>query len=210
MKKKIITFINKKLSKPYSYPFIMHKDEKLLLKKYLRNSKFHLEFGIGGSTIFSLIESNAQIFAVDSDKKWIDFMTSYKIIKKNLQKRLFVYYENIGATKSWGFPIDNENKALFSNFSKNIFNKIESNKITSVLVDGRFRVACTLQTLLNCTNKNLVIIIHDYSLRDEYKIVENFLIPIENTNTLYVFKSKENIDFDELKKCYELYKNIPN
>ena len=78
-----------------------------------------------------------------------------------------------------------------------------------ILVDGRFRVACTLQSILNCqNNKNLKILIHDYSFRDEYQIVEKYLNRDESINSLYVFSIKEQIDKDDLVKDYELFKNV--
>lgn len=205
----IVTWVNKKRSIPKIYPFIMHDDEKELFKKYIKNSINYLEFGLGGSTIFSLINSNANVTSVDTNQDWISFMTSYKFIKNNLNKRLRIHYIDIGPTKSWGYPVNENNNENFYKFSSEIFNITDPSIYDLILIDGRFRIACTLQSILNChKNNNLKILIHDYSFRDEYKIVERYLTIDEFTNSLYVFSIKKSIDIEKLKKDYELNKNI--
>lgn len=205
----LVTWINQKRSIPKTYPFIMHEDEKELLKKYVQNATNYLEFGLGGSTIFSLINSDANIISIDTNKDWISFMKSYKFIKNNLDKRLSIYYIDIGPTKGWGYPVDESKNENFHKFSSEIFKLTDPSIYDLILVDGRFRVACTLQSILNCqNNKNLKILIHDYSFRDEYKVVEKYLNRDESINSLYVFSIKEQIDKDDLVKGYELFKNI--
>ena len=60
--KKIIKKIDQSLAKPHFYSFIMSKDERSLFDKNVVDSKNYLEFGMGGSTIRTLIKSNANIF----------------------------------------------------------------------------------------------------------------------------------------------------
>src|SRR5690625_6965515 len=91
----LVTWVNQKRSIPKTYPFIMHDDEKELFKKYIRNSVNYLEFGLGGSTIFSLINSNANVTSIDTNKDWISFMNSYKFIKNNLNHKLYINYIEI-------------------------------------------------------------------------------------------------------------------
>jgi len=201
------TFLNQRKSIPNDYPFVMYSEEKELLKKYLSNAQNYLEFGTGGSTLFSLINSSVNITSVDTNLPWISFIKKYKIIKDNLGNRLHIHFIDIGPTKYWGYPVNQEYKEKFPNFSSEIFEK--ESDFDLVLVDGRFRVACTLQTILHSTeNKNPIIMIHDYSLRNEYKVVENFLDLVEKEKTLFIFKLKENINIDEVRKYYEDYKYI--
>ncbi|MFA7617125.1 MAG: hypothetical protein WBF83_08000 [Moheibacter sp.] len=211
IKKKLRKFeiwIDQKRKIPKVYPFIMHNDEKVLFQKYIRNSKNYLEFGLGGSTIFTVLHSDANITSVDTNKEWINFMKGYRLIREESDKRLRVVFINIGETKSWGFPVDETDSKNFYKFSSEIFELTDASVYDLILVDGRFRVACALQSVLNCqNNKDLKILIHDYSFRDEYKIVEKYLDNIESVNSLYVFKVKDEIDENELKKDYEKYKN---
>lgn len=211
--KKIIhnikTYFDQKRNIPKEYPFIMYDEEKFLLKKYLSNSNQYLEFGTGGSTIFSLINSLAKITSVDTNKAWLAFMNKYKIIRKNNNERLEILYVDIGKTKAWGYPVSEKDKNKFENFSREIFQNRDNSKYDLILIDGRFRVACTLQSIINCyENENLFLLIHDYSLRENYKIVENFLDIVEYEKTLFVFKVKPNIDLNILEELYDKYKYI--
>lgn len=194
---------------PKEYPFVMYEEEKVLLKKYLKNSRKYLEFGLGGSTLFALINSNANIVSIDTNESWINFMKKYKIVKQNLGQRLEINYINIGPTKGWGFPVDDAHKEKFPDFSGKIFSMIDPSEFDVVLVDGRFRVACVLQTIINFKEfPQIKILVHDYSLREDYKIIEKYLDIVENEKTLYVFKLKNDLDLNQVQEDYDIYKYI--
>ena len=74
-------------------------------------------------------------------------------------------------------------------------------------MDGRFRVACFLTSLLNA-NKDSIIIFDDYILRPEYHIVEIFEKPIENDNRQAVFKVTGNYDSKKLKLFIEKFEFV--
>ena len=82
-----------------------------------------------------------------------------------------------------------------------------------VLVDGRFRVASTLETIKR-VDDNCFILIHDYRQPNNthrgYEFVEKYLDIIEFKDNLYVFKKKQNINFMELEMDLEKYNTIPN
>lgn len=203
------TFINQKRKIPKEYPFVMYPEEKVLLKKYLSQSNDYLEFGTGGSTLFSLINSNVNITSIDTNKPWISFIKKYRIIRNNLGKRLNIHFVDIGPTKYWGYPVNEDSREKFPDFSSKIFQINPEQNYDLALIDGRFRVACTMQVILNCRkNENLKILIHDYSLREEYKIVEKFLDVLEKEKTLFVFRIKENVNPEEVAEYYEKYKYI--
>lgn len=211
LREKISTAWNQQLRKPKKYPFVMYEEEKLLLKKYLLLSKKYLEFGLGGSTIFALIETNVEIVSVDTNVGWINFIKKYRIIKNNLHKRLQIFYVDIGPTRSWGYPQGEASRDKFPDFSTKIFESVDCNEIDLVLVDARFRVACVLQTILHGhTNPELKILVHDYSIREDYKIVEKFLDIVETSRTLFVFSIKKDVDLEAVKSVYENYKYIPD
>lgn len=208
--KKYKTFQDMKLAIPKIYPFVMHQDEKELFKKYIQKSHNYLEFGLGGSTIFSLINSKCAIYCVDSNQQWLDFMNKYAIIKEHSTNRLRIFLEDIGPTKDWGYPVDDSHKELFPNFSKNVFDQIPIKDIDLILIDGRFRVACTLMSIIQCyeNRTNVHLMIHDYHLRPNYKLVEKFLDKVDGVNSLFVFKIKDNINLNEVWQCYDNHQYI--
>lgn len=207
--KRIKIYLNQKKSIPSSYPFVMYDEEKELFKRYISNSKNYLEFGLGGSTIFTLINSKEKITSVDTNIEWINFVEKYKIIKQSIPHRLKIVHINIGPTKSWGFPVNDDHQDKFEDFSKKIFEMHKDEKYDFILVDGRFRVACALQAIINqLDNDELFIGVHDYSIRTEYSILEKFMDIVEFSKTLYVFKIKPQLDVNELQEVYEQYKLV--
>jgi hypothetical protein len=207
--KKIVKKLDQSLAHPYFYSFIMSKEEKKMFDKYISKSNNYLEFGMGGSTIRTLLKSDANISSLDSSTVWLDMMREYRIIRNNEGKRLTLFHENIGQTGSWGFPTSEDSKDLFPNYSSSIFDKMNARIIDTTLIDGRFRVACTLKTILECySNKNLRILIHDFWNREKYHIVLQYLDVLDKTDTLGVFSIKKDVALDSVEKDYEKYKFI--
>ena len=145
-----LIYIDKHSYIPFFHPFRMTKDEKKLFDDVIRNSKFYLEFGAGGSTFRSLRKSNAIVFSVDSSLEWIKLMEEYVFIKRmQNKKRLKLIHVDIGKTGLWGHPLDAESKELFPSFSSKVFGMLKQDvNLDTILIDGRFRVACTLKAII--------------------------------------------------------------
>ncbi|MEI0489731.1 hypothetical protein [Brachyspira pulli] len=193
-------------------PILMTEDERELFVKSISESKEYLEFGSGGSTFIALKTTKANITSVESDIDWINHMRDNKTIFEEEQFcRLKFVHIDVGEISAMGMPKDKSKIENYPKYSEEIFEILDQNKIDkidTVLIDGRFRVACALNTILNC-NKNTKIIIHDFFNREEYHVVLNYLDTVEKANTLGVFKIKENINKDEINKLIEQYKYNP-
>lgn len=188
-------------------------NEKKLFEKHLKQTKNYLEFGAGDSTFFVLKNTNANIQSVESDKKFIKRMCKFNGIKKlNDKSRLVFHYIDIGRTRNFGRPKDASGYARYPNYSQAIFKILDKKhieNIDTVLIDGRFRVACLLSILLNC-NKNTKVMIHDFFNRNEYHIVLDFIDVVEQVDSLGIFKIKGNIDFDRVNNLLKEYQYIFN
>jgi hypothetical protein len=196
---------------PSFYSFIMSKAEVELFDRTIINSKAYLEFGMGGSTFRALQKSKAKIYSIDSSRDWIKQMRKYLYIRYMEWGRLKLFHTYIGPTKEWGVPTGDEFRDSFPNYSARIFKLIEKESIDTVLVDGRFRVACTLKTILEChNNASLKILIHDFWNRAQYHIVLKYLIAVSRADTLGVFEIKKDIDLDQVKQDYDNYKFNPS
>lgn len=192
---------------PVFYSFVMSEKEILLFDNTIRNSKVYLEFGTGGSTLRTLQNSQAKIYSVDSDLNWIRSMQRYWLIKYHKNRRLHFFHVDIGPTREWGYPVGEDSRKIFPDYSSSVFNSVEKDKIDTVLIDGRFRIACTLKTILEChANKNLVILIHDFWNRPAYSILLKYIREIAAADTLGVFKLRDNLNLNFIKEDYELYK----
>ena len=182
------------------------KKERYFFTVLLTKCKKYLEFGMGGSTLLSFITPNIEkIVSVESDLKWINSIRNFKNLKQEEGKRIILEYIDVGKTSRWGVPLSDEKKENFINYSKQVFKKYE-NDYDLVFIDGIFRVACALQTILNC-KPDTKIIIHDFNYKYFYHILYKYLDVIYSIDTIVLFSIKEDIDIEEIKIDYEKYKN---
>ena len=163
-----------------------------LFKKYLEKSRIYGEYGVGVSTLFANRYKNKHTIAVDSDKNWILNIKNNSFDSKNLE----IIHIDLGKLKTWGTPQGYEYRHNFKKYLNTIWEK--SFKPDLVLVDGRFRVACFLTSLLYA-DEGSIIIFDDYTLRPEYHIVEFFEKPIEINQRQAVFQVSGNYDSKELQ-----------
>jgi hypothetical protein len=203
----IVKKVDKYSPRPNFYSFVMSEKEILLFDKTITNSKVYLEFGTGGGTLRTLLNSSAKIYSVDSDLNCIRSMQRYWLIKYHKNRRLHFFHVDIEPTRELGCPIDEDSRKIFPDYSSSVFSSIEKKEIDTVLIDGRFRIACALRTILEChANKNLVILIHDFWNRPAYFILLKYIREIAVADTLGVFKLRDNINLNFIKEDYELYK----
>ena len=79
------------------------------------------------------------------------------------------------------------------------------------LIDGRFRVACTLKLILEChKNSDLKILIHDFWDREEYHVVLRYLDIVDKADTIGLFSIKEPVDLESVRTDYGAYKVNPS
>ena len=208
--RKIVKEIDKKLPIAMFYTFSMSPKEKILFEKEIKNSLVYLEFGMGGSTFRVLHKSKAIVYAIDSSTEWISLMREYKQIKNMERKgRLSLFHIDIGPIGEWGKPINNDHKEKFPNYSSDIFNLVDKESIDTVLIDGRFRVACALKTIMECyQNEKLKVLIHDFWNRDQYQVLLKYFDVIDQVDSLGVFRIKDKIDLNSVMLDYELFKNF--
>jgi hypothetical protein len=196
---------------PLFYPFIMSKQEKVVFDDVISRSSHYLEFGLGGSSLRAIQRSKAQIYTVESSAEWVDKMNKYLLLRYMENKRIFIHIVNIGPTTDWGYPKSDNDKQLFQAYSSRIFESINIKLIDLVFIDGRFRVACILKTILSCyQNDGLKILIHDFWNREYYHIVLKYLQVVKQVDTIGLFTIKNNIDLKSVQKDYETYKFNPD
>lgn len=206
--KKAIQIFNRYSPHPSLCPIILSHNEINLFDDTIKDSLHYLEFGMGGSTLRAIQKSKAKIYTVESSFDWIYKMRRYLIIRfYELVGRLKVFYVNIGPTSDWGFPIGDKYHHLFPDYSSTVFAQIDKSLIDTVFIDGRFRVACVLKTILEChKNNRLTILIHDYQ-RENYHIAEKYLEIVSSSDTLFTFRLKKDIELDLVRLDYESFKN---
>lgn len=187
----------------------MTKDEMKLLHSYIDSSNHYLEFGSGESTIYaSNVPTIKTIDSVESSDIFINENLKPNAVIANAISagKLVFHIIDIGETTAWGLPINESKRHLWPNYSLSIFSQKSNHDL--VLVDGRFRVACTLNCILN-TPENCKIIIHDFWKRPAYHIVLEYLDVQNRFDTLGVFTRKRDIDSGDLQALIKEYQYLP-
>lgn len=182
-----------------------------VLHKRLSASKSYLEYGAGASTITAAQSSNlSRIDCVESSAQFIDerVRPDPAVQTAVAAGRLRFHIIDIGPTGDWGAPVDDRARHLWPNYSLSVFSQPGDHDL--VLVDGRFRVACTLAAIL-CTPPNAVIMIHDFFwFRVEYRAVLPFLNVIERADTLAVFAKRADVDRRRVQRSLAEFQYEPD
>lgn len=152
-----------------------------LLKEFYINqvlsSKFIVEYGSGSSTFFCAV-NKIPIVSVESDLNYLKYLkkeiNSYT--PQNLSKNLL--HADLGITKELDYPINEGPHRSFPQYALLPWtNLMPQDPVPDlVLIDGRFRVACMLATMVNIT-KPTKVLFDDYIGRNYGEIIEKYIQP---------------------------------
>jgi hypothetical protein len=157
-------------------------------KYYLAQSKIYFEYGVGSSTKYALLYSSTYVYSVDTSKEWL---SKYTELNSN---RFIGYWVDLGPLREWGSPIGFSKHFNFDEYVSILWDKCVF-KPDLVLIDGRFRVACFLKTILE-SELGTKIIFDDYVHRPQYHIVEEILKVSQFSKRQALFIVS---DFDRIK-----------
>lgn len=145
-----------------------HRETAYLLRR-LRRSKSFVEFGAGGSTLLAFDASVQKVLSVESDVRLASFLQSRAATSTTDFTIVTPTMKEIGG---WGSPLSTGD---VSEIGRAYAHATDGSKsFDTVLVDGRFRVACALVIAGRITQRT-IIMIDDYSGRASYHTVEKFL-----------------------------------
>lgn len=161
---------------------IMTPKEVDLLSSFLACTDHYFEFGMGGSTCLANSLVRKSIFSIESDKAWIDKVRA-EVSASTIS--ITLKHIDIGPTGGWGTPVSREREHLFPNYSRAL-SEADKSKTDFCLVDGRFRVACATRAL-STLRSDAVVAIHDYNVRPQYHLIEEFARKIASCDTLALF-----------------------
>ena len=134
-----------------------HEESKELYLR-IKDSSHYLEFGSGESTKFaSTCDSIRSIDSVESSESFVhQYLMPCESIRHSLTQGLLTFHIfNIGETVQWGLPANDSRKHLWPNYSLSVFN--QAKVFDLILIDGRFRVASCLASLLSTPHYNIYI-----------------------------------------------------
>ncbi len=185
------------MSKREREEIILFDGDDYLFKQYLIDCNIYFEYGVGASTRWVLENTKSRIISVDTDKKWIN-----KINFSNKSSRVKLNWINLGDLENWGRPKSYEYRDQFIHYISNVWNFNEKADVT--LIDGRFRVACFLYSLINAKTNSLIIF-DDYNNRPHYHIIEEIVPIYKICGRQALFKVPKLFDKKSAKKMLDMF-----
>ena len=170
-----------------------------LFCRLLSQAQTYVEYGSGGSTVLAS-KQGCKTITVESDGAFS------RAVRRKVGPDVKVIRAYIGPTIDWGVPFFNGNKGAFikrplwSHYPKAPWRYVSTADL--VLVDGIFRVACTLHSVMHGCQ---TILMDDYADRPYYKEIERFADLSSISGRMAVFSPKKKIDVTECKATCERY-----
>jgi hypothetical protein len=147
------------------------------LREMLKSSNSYLEYGSGATTVMAASMGVRHVITTESDPNWLAALRhKLRLLGSPTQAELI--HVDIGPTGEWGFPTSDANWRDYPKYPVTGWTHCLSHNLTPdvVLIDGRFRVACFLASLVFGT-QGTRILFDDYFDRPYYHTVEQFLRP---------------------------------
>jgi hypothetical protein len=157
----------------------------------------YLEYGCGGSTVYAAKVANVpSIIAVDTSQEWVDRVTASI---QGSEGRFFIEHCDLGPTGDWGVPKSDEKRKFFWRYVVTPWNTAKQNSLTPelVLIDGRFRIASFLFSLLSAP-EGTTILFNDYFDRPHYAVAEEFCRVDQRRGRMAVFKTTRSFSQTDL------------
>jgi Glycosyl transferase family 2 len=150
-----------------SFELTFDEKEVQLVHLYYEAAETILEYGSGGSTVLGA-RLGRRVFSVESDRTWARQMAQHVA---PISDRVHVHWADVGATGPWGIPLKSRPHRKFHRYALSVWDRPDFVQPDLVLVDGRFRAACVVATMLR-TKKPVTLLFDDYRWRKHYHGVE--------------------------------------
>lgn len=168
----------------------------------------YLEYGSGGSTKLAVQLSNLRhIVSVESDPAYIaeHVRDDAAVTAAEAADRLRFLIIDIGATGEWRHPRDESKKYLWPNYALAPY--LAGERPDTILIDGRFRVACGLVAALEVPAAR--VLVHDYTDRRQYHLLEEFFTVVRRVDTLVELARKQIFDAGRAQALLKKYLYAP-
>lgn len=147
-----------------------------------------LEFGCGDSTVVAARQVR-RIVSVDSDPVWLDKVqadVAREVVEFN------PFHADIGPVGEGGYPAGESHIRDWPRYHTQIWRHVNGSP-DAVLIDGRFRVACLLQSLIHC-KPGCIFLFHDFLDQPQYHGVLRHVDMLARVDTLAVMRTKLHVD----------------
>ncbi len=163
----IVSTLNNLLHGDQSFDLTFPPRVEALVKGLYAQARTILEYGSGASTVLAA-KLGVRVISVESDAAWAKRLSRHLA---DLSTTAVVHHVNIGATKEWGRPRNNNGAARYHSYPLSVWDRPDLGEPDLVLIDGRFRAACFAAVAMRAT-KPTTVLFDDYAPRRYYHGVE--------------------------------------
>ncbi len=178
-----------------------------LFLSFLRCADNYFEFGAGGSTCLASGLASTSVTSIDSSQQWLDDVATYCATTNQPVKPDLICVD-IGPTGEWGAPAGVAERAKWPRYHSSCWSNPSAADADLYLVDGRFRVACFMQTILHCRPESLILI-HDFASRKEYHVVREVAREVATGEDLAVFQPMQGSVRGRAREILEAHRFAP-
>jgi hypothetical protein len=184
----------------------MGEHEFAIFDRILGKSTVYLEYGSGGSTAHAAQRGVPTIVSVESDPAWAG---KVRQATAGSASDITVHVCDIGEVARWGRPKDKAHYTQFHRYATLPWQQLrERGQVPDlVLVDGRFRVASFLYSLL-CAAPDTRLLFDDYADRPQYHVVEQFCPLRRMHGRMALFRRPQQLDLPPLVESFARYSVI--
>ena len=174
-------------------------EEWRLLREALEGANTYLEYGCGLSTEFVSKSYSCQVKSVETSAEWVTW------VQGKVGDDAQLIHVDLGPIQAWGRPLTYQFRKNFIRYFEIGFDDGFSPDV--VLVDGRFRVACFLTTLL-FTRSGTRIVFDDYPSRPHFNVVEEVLSPQVINSRQALFVVPDSINYSRVRELRDEFTNV--
>ncbi len=178
-------------------------------REQLATARNYLEYGSGGSTILAN-QVVTNLVSVDSDANFLGDVQR-KMEQQDRHSMAKLIHVNIGLTQHWGMPVftkpTRRRLRRWEEYAKAPWRyyRTIAQQPDLILVDGRFRVACVLESLLSLSPlSETQILLDDYVGRPWYEVVEHFA-NIELAGRMAILRPRKLLDRIQVRRLVRQY-----
>jgi hypothetical protein len=163
-----------------------------LFRSFVRHARNYVEFGAGGSTCVAAPLVSKSIISVDSSEEWLQKVAEICAAEPAWIQPTLLFVD-IGPLGAWGAPADSSARDRWPSYHEKVWDIPGAPEADLYMVDGRFRIACFMQSLLHARAGSLITM-HDFTLRPDYAVVAEVADQIASVDTLAVFRKRHDQD----------------
>lgn len=155
------------------------------IQETYRTGQVILEYGSGDSTRGAAKLQKRLVMSVESDPEWADNLRE-EIAASGPLATVVIHYADIGPTGPWGRALNDRAWRNYHAYPNGVWDQPFFRHPDVVLIDGRFRTACLMTTMLRATQP-VTVLFDDYTDRPKYRQVENIIQPVRMVGRMAEF-----------------------